>query len=127
MTFNEDVELVGLMPHMHLRGKDMIFSLEYPDGRKETILSVPHYDFNWQLWYDTSIKIPKGTRMTVLAHYDNSLNNKFNPNPNRIVYYGNQTWEEMMFPSYGLIVDKDTDPRKVVSNRNQVSGEGGQN
>jgi hypothetical protein len=85
VTFNQDVELVGLMPHMHLRGKDMIFKLEYPDGRKETILSVPHYDFNWQLWYDTSIKVPKGTKMTVIAHYDNSPNNKFNPNPNTLV------------------------------------------
>lgn len=125
VTFNQDVELVGLMPHMHLRGKDMIFNLEYPDGRKQTILNVPHYDFNWQLWYDTSIKIPKGTKMTVVAHYDNSVNNKFNPNPDRTVYYGDQTWEEMMFPSYGLVVSKDTDPRKVVTNRNRVAGEGG--
>ena len=125
VTFNQDVELVGLMPHMHLRGKDMVFQLEYPDGKKETILNVPRYDFNWQLWYDTSIKVPKGTKMTVIAHYDNSVNNKFNPNPNRTVYYGDQTWEEMMFPSYGLIVSKDTDPRKVVSNRNRVAGEGG--
>ncbi len=125
VTFNQDVELVGLMPHMHLRGKDMVFQLEYPDGRKETILNVPRYDFNWQLWYDTSIKVPKGTKMTVVAHYDNSVNNKFNPNPNRTVYYGDQTWEEMMFPSYGLIVSKDTDPRKVVSNGNRVAGEGG--
>jgi hypothetical protein len=125
VTFNQDAELVGLMPHMHLRGKDMLFQLEYPDGKKETIMNVPHYDFNWQLWYDTSIKVPKGTKMTVIAHYDNSANNKFNPNPNRTVYYGDQTWEEMMFPSYGLIVSKDTDPKKVVSNGNRVSGEGG--
>jgi hypothetical protein len=127
VTFNQDVELVGLMPHMHLRGKDMIFYLEYTDGRKETILNVPHYDFNWQLWYDTSVKVPKGTKMTVVAHYDNSPNNKFNPNPNRTVYYGDQTWEEMMFPSYGLIVDKNTDPRTVVTNRNVVRGEGAVN
>jgi len=125
VTFNQDVELVGLMPHMHLRGKDMIFKLEYPDGRKETVLNVPHYDFNWQLWYDTSLKVPKGTKMTVIAHYDNSPNNKFNPNPNRTVYYGDQTWEEMMFPSYGVIVEKNADPRRVVSNRNAVAGEGG--
>ena len=124
VTFNQDVELIGLMPHMHLRGKDMVFKLEYPDGRKETILNVPQYDFNWQLWYDTSIHVPEGTKMTVVAHYDNSVNNKFNPDPNRTVYYGNQTWEEMMFPSYGVLVSKDKNPKTVVTNQNRVAGEG---
>jgi hypothetical protein len=51
-----------MMPHMHFRGKDMTYTLEYPDGRKEIVLSVPHYDFNWQLGYDTSVKVPKGTK-----------------------------------------------------------------
>jgi hypothetical protein len=115
VTFDQDVELVGLMPHMHVRGKAARFDLEYPDGRKETILNVPRYDFNWQLWYDTSIKIPKGTTMRVFARYDNSANNKFNPNPNATVYYGDQTWEEMHFPSYGLVLnDPSIDPKRVV-------------
>lgn len=115
VTFDKDVELVGLMPHMHVRGKAARFDLEYPDGRKETILNVPRYDFNWQLWYDTAVKIPKGTTMRVYAWYDNSANNKFNPNPNAIVYYGDQTWEEMHFPSYGLVLDDpSTDPRSVI-------------
>jgi hypothetical protein len=56
-----------------------------PDGRKQTILSVPHYDFNWQLGYCSSIKVPKGTVLHVDAHFDNSSNNKFNPNPNKTV------------------------------------------
>src|SRR5207245_1887596 len=90
-----DVKLVGLMPHMHLRGKQMSFELTYPDGRKEMILDVPKYDFNWQIWYNTSIKVPKGTTMHVVAHYDNSPNNKYNPNPNKTVYYGDMTWDEM--------------------------------
>jgi len=68
-------------------------------------LNVPKYDFNWQLWYETSLKIPAGTKMRVLAWYDNSANNKFNPNPNKYVYYGDMTWEEMDFPSYGVVVD----------------------
>jgi hypothetical protein len=115
VTFNKDVELVGLMPHMHVRGKAARIDLEYPDGRKDTILNVPRYDFNWQLWYDTSIKIPKGTTMRAYAWYDNSANNKFNPNPNATVYYGDQTWEEMHFPSYGLVLDDPSvDPRSVV-------------
>jgi len=115
VTFAQDVELVGLMPHMHVRGKAARFDLEYPDGKKETILNVPKYDFNWQLWYDTSIKLPKGTTMKVYAWYDNSANNKFNPNPNVTVYYGDQTWEEMHFPSYGLVLsDPSIDPRRVI-------------
>ena len=114
VTFDQDVELVYLMPHMHVRGKDMTYTLEYPDGRKEVILNVPHYDFNWQLGYDTSIKVPKGTKLHVDAHFDNSPNNKFNPNPNKTVYYGEMTWEEMMFPFFGVVVDKNADPRKVM-------------
>jgi hypothetical protein len=115
VTFDHDVELVGLMPHMHVRGKAAKFDLEYPDGRKATILNIPRYDFNWQLWYDTSIKLPKGTTMKAYAWYDNSAANRFNPNPNATVYYGDQTWEEMHFPSYGLVLDDpNIDPRKVV-------------
>jgi hypothetical protein len=117
VTFDHDAELVGLMPHMHVRGKAARFDLEYPDGRKQTILNVPRYDFNWQLWYDTSIKVPKGTTMKVYAWYDNSANNKFNPNPNATVYYGDQTWEEMHFPSYGLVLDDpNIDPRRIIRN-----------
>jgi hypothetical protein len=115
-TFAEDVTLVGLMPHMHVRGKSATFYLDYPDGHTETILDVPRYDFNWQQWYDTSIKVPKGTKLRVIAHYDNSPNNKFNPDPSKTVYYGDQTWEEMHFPSFGVIVDDLTwDQRKVLA------------
>jgi hypothetical protein len=113
--FNEDVQLVWMMPHMHLRGKDMTYNLEYPTGEKQIVLSVPHYDFNWQFGYYTDIKVPKGSKMTVDAHFDNSSNNKFNPDPNRPVYYGDQTWEEMMAPFFGIVVDVKQDPEKVVT------------
>jgi len=115
IEFIKDVELVGLMPHMHVRGKAASFQLTYPDGRTEMILNVPKYDFNWQIWYDTSMRIPKGTKMHVIAHYDNSANNKYNPNPNKVVYYGDMTWDEMHFPSWGVIVeDKSLGQRDVV-------------
>ena len=117
VTFNQDVELVYMMPHMHVRGKDMTYTLIYPDGRQEIVLSVPHYDFNWQLGYNTSVKVPKGTKLHVDAHYDNSANNKWNPNPAKTVYYGEMTWEEMMFPFFGVVVDKGVDPRTIVSGR----------
>src|SRR5262245_55199485 len=115
-TFTEDAELVWMFPHMHVRGKDMTYRLIYPDGKTDTVLSVPHYDFNWQLGYDLAkpIPVPKGTRLVVTAHYDNSANNKFNPDPNSTVYYGDMTWEEMMFPFFSVIVDKNVDPRKVI-------------
>ena len=115
VTFNVDAELVFLMPHMHVRGKDMTYTLQYPDGKKEIVLSVPNYNFNWQLGYDTSIKIPKGTKMHVDAHFDNSANNKFNPNPNRTVYYGEMSWEEMMNPFFGVVVDRNVDANKIVT------------
>ena len=125
VTFLDDVELVYLMPHMHFRGKDMTYKLRFPDGREQTILNVPHYDFNWQLGYNTSIKVPKGTVMHIDAHFDNSPNNKFNPNPNKTVYYGSMTWEEMMNPFYGVVVPKDADPRKLVKSKYVQVGDGG--
>jgi hypothetical protein len=121
VTFNQDVELVYLMPHMHVRGKDMTYTLVYPDGRKEIVLNVPHYDFNWQLGYNTTIKVPKGAKLHVEAHFDNSINNKFNPNPNKTVYYGEMTWEEMMNPFFGVVVDKDADTTKIINARGPVA------
>ena len=112
--FNQDAELVFMLPHMHARGKDMTYTLEYPDGRTETVLSVPRYDFNWQLGYQTSVHVPKGTKLRVDAHFDNSANNVANPNPNRTVYYGEMTWEEMMLGFFGVVVDKDDDPKKII-------------
>ena len=118
-TFDQDADLVWMFPHMHVRGKDMTYRLVYPDGRTETVLNVPRYDFNWQLGYDLAVPIHviKGTKLEVTAHYDNSINNKFNPDPNRTVYYGDMTWEEMMFPFFSVVVDKSVDPKKVVRGR----------
>jgi len=101
---------------MHVRGKDMTYRLEFPDGTSQTILNVPHYDFNWQLAYNVAqpIKIPKGTKLTVTAHFDNSANNKFNPDPSKTVFYGDMTWEEMMFPFFSVVVDQGVDAGKIV-------------
>ena len=124
-TFLVDAELHWMSPHMHVRGKDMTYKLVFPDGKEQVVLNVPHYDFNWQLGYDLteSIKVPKGTKMVVVAHYDNSANNKFNPDPNRTVYFGNMTWEEMFTPFFAITVDKSVDPKKAVkSSRNTGNG-----
>jgi hypothetical protein len=106
MTFNKDLELVTLRPHAHVRGKSAKYTLTYPDGREEIVLNVPRYDFNWQLSYATSVKIPKGSKMTVQFAYDNSTNNKYNPDPSKWVYGGQQSWEEMGTPFLGFVVDR---------------------
>ncbi|HJT89277.1 MAG TPA: hypothetical protein VJ732_15525 [Bryobacteraceae bacterium] len=115
-TFLTDAELVWMSPHMHLRGKDMLYKLVFPDGREQTVLNVPHYDFNWQLGYNLAqpIHVPKGSKLIVVGHYDNSVNNKFNPDPNRTVYQGNMTWEEMFAPFFAITVDKGVNPAKVL-------------
>jgi mono/diheme cytochrome c family protein len=96
--FRDDARLLSFVPHMHWRGKDYWYELIYPDGRHQTLLSVPRYDFNWQSVYQAAepIRVPKGTRLHAVAHWDNSHNNLFNPDPNKEVHWGLQTWEEMM-------------------------------
>jgi len=103
----QDTLLTNLTPHMHMRGKDMTYIAHYPDGTSETLLSVPKYDFNWQITYQlaTPKLLPAGTKMEVIAHYDNSANNKFNPDPTKEVKWGDQTWEEMMIGFWSTIVD----------------------
>jgi hypothetical protein len=97
-TVPQDLTLDSLMPHMHLRGKDFQYTVVYPDGRQEVVLNVPKYDFNWQLLYQlkSPMLLPKGTRIDCVAHFDNSPNNKYNPDPTKEVRWGEQTWEEMM-------------------------------
>jgi hypothetical protein len=116
-VFHVDAELVWFLPHMHLRGKDMTYSLTYPGRKPQIVLSVPKYDFSWQIGYEAAspIRVTKGTRLHVDAHYDNSANNAANPDPAHEVYGGTQTWEEMMAPFFGVVVDARVDPRKVMT------------
>jgi len=96
--FKKNARLVSLMPHMHLRGKAFRYIAEFPDGRKETLLSVPRWDFNWQTVYtfEKPLEMPKGTRIHAIAHWDNSNDNPHNPDASKNVRYGLQTFEEMM-------------------------------
>ena len=106
-TLQRDTVVTSLMPHMHMRGKDMTYVAHYPDGRTETLLSVPKYLFDWQIVYDfTQPKVlPKGTRIEVTAHFDNSTRNAYNPDPTQTVRWGDQTWEEMMIGFFTTLVD----------------------
>jgi len=102
----DDVTIYGVWPHMHLRGKDMAYIVSYPDGTEETILNVPNYDFNWQMEYDfvEPLKVPAGSTLKTIAHYDNSVNNRYNPGPDQDVQWGEQSWDEMfvLFTKYSV-------------------------
>ncbi|HKQ77518.1 MAG TPA: DUF3471 domain-containing protein [Blastocatellia bacterium] len=109
-TFERDVELINFMPHMHMRGKDMKYEIVYPEGRRETLLSV-NYDFNWQTLYRLKkpLPIPKGSRLIVTGHFDNSSKNKHNPDPTQFVRFGDPTYDEMFvgFVDYIYHMPKD--------------------
>lgn len=106
-AITEPITLYSIWPHMHLRGKDMSIMVTWPDGRQETIFNVPKYDFNWQLQYDLEkpLKMPAGSKLTSVAHYDNSAANKYNPGPNQEVYWSEQSWDEMFAPFIEYSVD----------------------
>ena len=109
ITLQDDSTLVNLLPHMHFRGKSFEYRVTYPTGEKEVLLNVPKYDFNWQLSYDLAQPkvLPKGTTIECTAHYDNSANNPYNPDPTKEVHFGEQTWEEMMFGFFEVTVPLD--------------------
>ncbi len=96
--FEEDRMLLNLTPHMHVRGKSIRYEAVYPDGRREVLLNIPRWDFNWQLDYELSEPklMPKGTVLRCEAHYDNSADNPANPDPTQWVRWGEQTWDEML-------------------------------
>lgn len=102
---SRDTLVTAFTPHMHVRGKDMTYIAHYADGTDETLLSVPRYDFNWQITYELAKPklLPKGTKLEVIAHYDNSTGNKFNPDPTKDVRWGDQTWEEMMIGFFSTV------------------------
>ncbi|MCI0488699.1 MAG: cytochrome c [Blastocatellia bacterium] len=97
-TLDRDVEIYSYMPHMHLRGKDMKYEAVFPDGRRETLIWVPNYSFSWQTVYKLKkpLTLPKGTKLIVTAHFDNSPKNKYNPDPSKSVRWGDPTYDEMM-------------------------------
>ena len=93
-----DAQVLAFLPHMHVRGKAWRYSLQTPDGKEETLLDIPRYDFNWQLLYRYSEPryIPAGSVIKTTAWYDNSAANPANPDPTKTVRWGPQTTDEMM-------------------------------
>ena len=108
--FDQGAVLYSLMPHMHLRGKSMRFEAEYPDGRREVLLDVPRYEFDWQNLYVLAEPkpMPEGTILHCEGHFDNSSNNPNNPNPRRMVTFGEQTNDEMFVGYFNFaLLDQD--------------------
>ena len=105
-TFPQDAYILTLLPHMHYRGKDFTYTAHYPDGKREKLLKVSDYDFNWQTVYEYAdpLFIPKGTRIECVAHWDNSTNNPANPDPTVNVRFGNESFNEMMIGFVDYIV-----------------------
>jgi hypothetical protein len=93
-----DMNVTAFMAHMHVRGKAFKFDVTTPDGKSETLLDIPRYDFNWQLRYELKEPrvFPRGSTVKITAVYDNSPGNKANPDPTKTVRWGQQTVDEMM-------------------------------
>jgi hypothetical protein len=128
MTIPEDVTLLGLHPHMHVRGKSAEYRIVFPDGRKETLLKVPKYNWRWQLWYDLAepLALPKGTKLECTEHFDNSPNNPDNPDPSKTIIWGQQSFDEMMVCMFNVSFDaKITTQRMLAPKRAAAASAGG--
>ena len=118
-TLPNDALLLGLFPHMHLRGRSFEYAIVRPNGNVETLLKIDHYDFNWQLDYRLSEPrlIPAGTRLRWTAYFDNSPNNPRNPDPQAEVRFGEQSREEMMIGFFDVAVDAAIDKAAFFERR----------
>jgi hypothetical protein len=121
-TLRSDATLTTLFPHMHLRGKDFEYRVVLPDGRKKTLLKVPNYSFSWQLSYDLAepMLLPKGSVIECTAHFDNSPNNKYNPDATKEVRHGDQSWEEMMIGFFNVAFDAKADPKALFGGKKEA-------
>jgi hypothetical protein len=110
---DQDIDIVSFFPHMHLRGRDMMMTATFPDGTQQALLNVPAYDFNWQLFYypKHKVSLPRGTRLDLVAHYDNSAANKHNPDPSKQVRFGEASTAEMMFGMFEFTAANGVSPK----------------
>ncbi len=126
--FDQDAVIYSLHPHAHFRGKSSSFVAHYPDGREETLINIPVYDFNWQSTYDLAkpLTVPAGTRIVYTQVFDNSVQNKANPDPNKEVTWGEQTWEEMVFGviRYRNVKEDKTEPKKNEPSQTELFSSG---
>jgi peroxiredoxin len=109
----QEVTLLSMSPHMHLRGAAFRYELMLPTGEREVLLDVPKYDFNWQTRYVLAEprKLPAGSVIYCRAVYDNSDSNLANPDPSTKVRWGDQSWEEMMLGFFDVVLPRDDERR----------------
>jgi mono/diheme cytochrome c family protein len=109
-TIPNDATLLSFFPHMHLRGKRFEYNILHADGTVETLLRV-NYHFHWQLSYRLAEPrfLKAGTRLQAVAWYDNSDDNPYNPDPNKSVMWGGQTYDEMMVGFFDVAVPANVD------------------
>jgi hypothetical protein len=102
MQFPHDAVLYSAFPHAHYRGNSAKLEIIYPNGKRETLLALPRYDFNWQRFYDFKdpIKIPAGSKLVSTFTFDNSPRNPANPDPKRVVPWGDQSYDEMHYMQF---------------------------
>src|SRR5450432_3177132 len=126
VTLYEETTLLSMTPHMHVRGKSFEYKATYPTGETEILLTVPKYDFSWQLTYYLKQPkvLPKGTVLECVAHYDNSPNNPSNPDPKSDVYWGDQTWEEMLAGFVDFAIPMGTNLRDVTAPKKKPAAGG---
>ncbi len=123
VILDQDATMLGLFAHMHLRGKDVTFFAEAPNQPREILLQIPNYNFDWQMAYEFAPgtkRLPQGTRIEAVVHYDNSAFNPYNPDPTRTVPYGLQTFDEM-FNGYGFYVANEEDLNLTVNPKTGVA------
>jgi mono/diheme cytochrome c family protein len=110
----DNIHLVYMQPHMHLRGKDMEVRAIYPTGEMQTLLKTK-FDFNWQEGYQFKepVPLPKGTRLISIIHYDNSANNPYNPDASKEIVHGPQNWDEMGNLFVGVTMNLNDDGNRV--------------
>ena len=127
ITLQEDSTMTMMLPHMHLRGKSFEYRVTTPDGKTETILSVPHYSFSWQLSYylEKPLFMPKGTIVECTAYFDNSANNPANPDPTKEIKFGEQSWDEMMIGFFDVAVGLDKNPVDLMRPKKEAKKETG--
>jgi hypothetical protein len=117
------VTLASIHPHMHTRGKDFEYRIVFPSGETRTILRVPQYNWHWQLWYNLAepIDLPAGARIDCTAHFDNSANNPENPDPTKMVIWGQQSWDEMMVGFFNLVYDPKISPGELLPEKKDLA------
>ncbi len=102
-----EMTMLSLFPHMHLRGKGFQYDLIYPNGETKTLLRIDHWSLAWQLSYKLAepIQLTPGMKVKATAWWDNSANNPANPDPSKDVKWGDQSWEEMLVGFYDVAVN----------------------